>query len=346
MKASTAVDLTAVLRRYPLDAPVVVGKHEAGIINDNWRVAASSGNEYLLRGYRRVLDPDRVMFQLLFQESLRQQGFPTAAVIRTSTGDAFAIVEGVPWALFANVEGKEFDFASLAQAAEAGRRLAQFQTVAAGYDGPVAPVVPGEVDFADMLAPVSSHMWRNSILAEEHDERLRQIFPGPQFEPELAFFRRWRRRATAVWPRERLAPLPQSWLHCDYHGRNMVFRGHGMVGLFDFDFVTRGPRVYDPARGIFNFGREKRGSTTLRDEFCRAFIEGYEGEAPLSHEEHEALPFMAVLNWAPEAGFYALRLVDEGEERIVRRLQHDVKMMRVVEAEMQRLAPAFGWKVV
>jgi|GEM_PF-2413767 len=346
MNASTTSDLAAVLRCYPLDAPVALGRHEAGIINDNWIVADAAGEQYLLRGYRRVRDPGRVDFQLRFQEHLLASGFPTAAAVRTRQGEGFVTVEGTPWSLFRYVEGQEFDFSSLAQASEAGRRLAQFHAVTAAYDGPAVPVVTGEVDFSNMLARVSSHMWRNSVLVEEHDERLRQLFTGQECESELAFFSHWRGRAAAAWPRERLSRLPQSWLHCDYHGRNMVFCGDEMRGLFDFDFVTRGPRTFDLGRGIFNFGREKRGSTTLREEFCRAFLEGYESAAPLSDEECKALPFMAVLNWVPDAGFYAARRVDEGDEGIARRLQADVKMMRGIQAEMRRLAPAFGWEVV
>ncbi len=346
MNAPAAADLADVLRCYPLNAPVVLGRHEAGIINDNWLVAGSEGAQYLLRGYRRVLDLDRVAFQLRFQEHLHDHGFPTAAVVRTRTREPFTTADGVPWALFEYVEGQEFDFGSLPQAEEAGRRLAQFHAVAAAYAGPVAPVVPGEVDFSSLLAPISSHMWGDSVLAEEHDERLRELFAEQEFEPELAFFSGWRQRAAETWPGERLAALPQSWLHCDYHGRNMVFRGDVMAGLFDFDFVTRGPRTYDVGRGVFNFGRERRSSTILREEFCRAFLEGYQSESALSNEEGEAMAFMAVLNWAPDAGFYAVRRPHEGDERIAKRLRADVMMMRAIQAEVQRLAPVFGWKVV
>lgn len=346
MRATARSDLDAVLDCYPLEAPAVLGKHEAGVVNDNWLVADLAGDRYLLRAYRRVLDPERVIFQLRFQEHLLAQEFPTAAVVKTRSGESFVTLHGIPWAMFVLVDGIEYDFDSRAQAQEAGRRLAQFHRVAEGYDGPVATGVVGEVDFSDMQAPVSRHMWRNSVLAEEHDERLRQLFGGREFKAELEWFSQWRRRAAAAWPSERLAALPRSWLHCDYHGRNMAFRGDEMAGLFDFDFVTWGPRTYDLGRGIFNFGRERRGSTTLREEFCRAFLEGFESGEPLSGEERESLAFMAVLNWAPEAGFYAARLPEEGDARIAERLLHDVRLMRATESEMQRLAPAFGWKVV
>lgn len=346
MSQSTAIDPSSVLSQYALDAPAVTGRHEAGIINENLLVVDAAGRRYLLRGYRRVRDPERILFQLRFQEHLRCEGFPTAAVVATRTGELFASDSGIAWALHEFVEGEEFDFGRLSQAAEAGRRLAQFHAVSAGYEGPVVSVTEGEWDFSDMLAPVSSYVWHLSVLADEHDEHLRQLFPGTEFADELAFFADWRRRAATAWPGERLAALPRSWLHCDYHGRNMVFRGDEMVGLFDFDFVTHGPCTFDVARGIFNFGRERRGSRTLREEFCRAFLDGYESDAPLTGEGRRALGFMAVLNWAPDARFYSLRRPEEGDEGIARRLRADVGMMRAIHPELLRLAPSFGWEVV
>lgn len=83
----------------------------------------------------------------------------------------------------------------------------------------------------------------------------------------------------------------------------------------------------------------------MREEFCRAFLEGYASQAPLEQEERRALAFMAVLSWAPEAGFYAARRPHEGDERIAERLRHDVRLRRATESEMRRLAPVFGWEV-
>ncbi len=346
MRQDIAISAEAVLRHYRLDATSITGRHEAGIINENLLVVDGDGKRYLLRGYRRVRDLERVLFQLRFQEHLRGEGFPTAAVVETHDGGLVVAEGGIPWSLHEFVEGDEFDFARLPQAAEAGIRLAEFHAVSATYEGPLAPVTEGEWDFSKMLDPVSGHVGHHSVLSEEHDERLRRLFPEPEFEPDLEFFADWRRRAAAKWPLQRLAALQHSWLHCDYHGRNMVFRRDEMAGLFDFDYVTRGPRTFDVARGLFNFGRERRGSRTLREKFCRAFVDGYESAAPLTGEERKALGFMAALNWAPDAGFYSLRRPEEGKEGIARRLRADVGMMRAIHPELARLAPSFGWDVV
>ncbi len=335
-------DPTAVLSCYPLQAPVVLRRDDVGIINDNWLVTDSaSGRKYVLRDYRRVTDAACIAFQIAFQEHLLTSGFPTAPVVRTNDGELFASVGGLHWALFGFVEGEPFDFASLPQAREAGRGLARFEAVAASYAGPVVAPPVTETRFGP--APVSSYVWRTSVLAVEQEQRLRELFAGKGFDEELGFFNRWRRNASATWPRERLEALPQAWLHCDYHGRNMVFQGDELAGVFDFDYVMRGPRTFDVARGIVKFAREQRGSTTLREDFCRAFLDGYESLQPLSEEEREALPFMAVLNRVPDATFYATRWAEADDPGMGKRLQHDVRRMRALQAEMRRLAPQFGW---
>ncbi|MCI0777914.1 MAG: phosphotransferase [Chloroflexi bacterium] len=331
------------LRSFPVQAPSILGRDKVGNINDNWLVTDAGSKRYMLRAYRRVRDAERIAFQLAFQEHLLAAGFPTAPVVRTQDGETSASVEGLQWALFEFVEGQEFDFTRSAQAREAGKRLAEFETVAAGYRGPVVAPPMEEVDLEKWLAPVSIHVWRVSVLATEQEEQLDKLFAGRGCGRELGYFRHWRREAAEAWPEDRLSALPHTWLHCDYHGRNMVFQGDRLAGLFDFDFVTHGPRTFDVSRSLFNFGRERGGSTVLREEFCRAFLEGYESLQPLSDEERQALPFMAALNWVPDAGFYAARRMETGDPDIDKRLRDDVRMMQAMQAEMHRLAPQFGW---
>jgi Ser/Thr protein kinase RdoA (MazF antagonist) len=337
--AAVPVDPLAALSHYPLEGPVVVERHEFGFINDNWLVTdGATGKRYILRDYLRIRDAARIAFQLAFQEHLHDSAFPTAPVMRTNDGAMFVSVDGLQFSLSPFIEGREYGFASLAQAREAGARLAQFEAVAETYAGPAAE--PPLLESVTWAAPVSSHVWRDSMVTDEHEERLRQLHPGPDLADELAYFSHWRRAAAQAWPAERLAALPQAWLHCDYHGRNMVFQGDTVAGLFDFDFVARGPRTYDVGRAVFNFGREYRGSLTLREEFCRAFLEGL---GPLTDEERRSLPFMAVLNWVPDAAFDAARQREPGDAGAPSRLRFAVRQMRAIQAEMRRLAPQFGW---
>lgn len=342
MTTATAPDIQAVLRDYPLLAPAVLPRTEAGYINDNRVIIdVATSARYLLRSYSSIRDEDRLRFQLSFQEHLRASGFPVAPIVRTKGGDAFTKQNGTYWALFGFVDGYEYDFASLAQTHEAGRRLAQFSVVANSYCG---PAVEPYFDSSLWSAPLSTHISRAIMLSDDHEARLTARYSDPKYVDDLDFFSRWRCEARQVWPPERLSALPVSWLHCDYHGRNMVFLGDGLAALLDFDFVVRGPRAYDVGRALFVFARERRGSTTLRPEFCRAFLEGFESEQPLTDEELRSLAYMAVLNWVPDTPFDAAR--HGADEDAGTRFRHCIQMMRTTQDQMRRLAPEFGWETI
>jgi Ser/Thr protein kinase RdoA (MazF antagonist) len=343
MTIPTAGAAERVLDSYPLERPVVLHRDDVGVINDNWLVEDAAGTRYVLRAYRRVRDPARIAFQLAFQEHLWGAGFATAPVVQTREGAPYAEDGGLYWALFGFVDGVEFDFQRLEQAREAGARLAQFQALAESFAGPVADPPTEVVGPANWSAPVSSHVWRTSILDEEHEVRLRELLGDGSHDDGLTYYSRWRREAASAWPLDRLAALPVSWLHCDYHGRNMLFQQDRLVGLFDFDFLARGPRTFDLGRAVFNFGRESRGSVTLRDGFVEALMAGFVNAAALTAEERRAMPFMAVANWVPDAAFYLARSGEPGDPGLSVRFNRDIVVMRAVEQEVRRLAPRLGW---
>lgn len=327
---------------YPISEPAILRRIDSSFINDNWLVADGvTGARYVLRRYLRIPNVERMAFQLSFQEHLYASSFPTAPVVRTNDGDLFAAIDGSCWALCGFIDGLIYDFASLPQAREAGKRLAQFEAVAADYGGPV--VEPPVDDVATWPGSVSSRIRLSSMLSDDHEERLRERYSGPEYADDLAFFSTWRRNAARAWPVDCLSALPDGWLHGDYHGRNMVFQGDAFAGLFDFDSVARGPRGYEVGRAVYNFGREHRDSTNLRPEFCRAFLEGFEREQPLADEERRSLAYMTVLNWVPDTPFDAARHQDKDAGA---RFSFVMRMMRAVHAELHRLAPEFGWDAI
>jgi Ser/Thr protein kinase RdoA (MazF antagonist) len=256
---------------------------------------------------------ERLDFQTRFAEFLSARGFPAAKPVRTPGGETHAVVQGVPWTLELFIEGSTFDFARIGQAAEAGRRLGEFQEAAEGFEAQSPD--PMLVDVLE------------DALGVEKPAQLRRLFDGTGMEGELAYVAEWHARVVATPWRERLDGLPQSWLHCDYHGRNMLFSGDEMVGLFDFDDVMRGPRLFDVAKGTYAFSRERppnaqpqdlswtlqgRASLTLRADYASAFLNAFQDRRPLTGAERAILPLMAVLVWAPLADFYESRLEDEG----------------------------------
>jgi Ser/Thr protein kinase RdoA (MazF antagonist) len=315
---------------YPFERLAVVGAFEASTRNDNWLIKDERGHRYVLRRNLQHAHVPRIEFQVRFQQHLRHHGFPTAEVVETRSGDLFALDDdGVPWVLCPYVEGREYDFGRREQVLEAARRLAQFHMIAETF--------PGEAVVLEYQPPIRD-WW---VSAEENLQVLEEMFTGVAVQDELAYLREWWRWVLAEWPLVRLDALPVGWVYGDYHGRNMVFVGDELRGLFDFDDLERGPLVFDVARGVHMFGREARGSFRIRPEVARLFIEAYACGRALTQEECTALPVMVAMYFPPNACYHRYCQQRRGED-IEARLRWEVGIMRALRAEMARIGPLFA----
>ena len=317
--------LESVLSQYPLAAPHVLGPVEASKRNDSFLVEDAAGDRYVLRRYRRNPDEARILFQLRFQQELYRRGFPTSRIVEAEADELFVASEAGPWAVFGLVEGCEFDFARVAQVAEAGRRLAQFHTVSES------------IELEHVALDVNPDARRWWTRGEDELAALDALFRGRGVDEELAFVRDWAAELRDGMSLDALERLPAGWAHGDYHGRNMVFVEDELGGLFDFDVLYRGLYVEDVAYGLFMFGREFRGSRRIRPEAAQLFLDGYDRVRALADDERALLPVMMALGWSPRAAYYAL-MERDGEDAVAF-FQRDVSFVRDLQAEAQRLRP-------
>jgi Ser/Thr protein kinase RdoA (MazF antagonist) len=328
VSASPEVVVAHMLAAYPPVQPTVVGSL-ASTRNDNWLIADGTGRRYVLRRHRQHAHTERVGFQLRFQQHLLRGGFPTAEVVQPRAGGLFVLDDdGVPWALFTYIDGDYYDFGNMGQVAEAARRLAQFHALAETF--------PAECVALEYDPPIRD-WWTG---CEENLQALEDLYAGRAVADELAYLRDWWRWVLSEWPLTRLDGLPAGWVYSDYHGRNMVFHGDNMCGLFDFDDVNRGPLVYDVARGVHMFGRERRGAHRIRPEVANLFVDEYARYRALSKEEREALSMMVALCYPPQARYHQYCQQRFGED-LVARLRREVAAMRALRAEMARIGPLF-----
>ncbi len=213
-------------------------------------------------------------------------GYPVPAVLTTADGAAVAVLDGIPWTLQTFVEGEHYDFARIEQAGEAGRRLAEFH------------LATERIDPAGSGHPLEARMqtyWREPVAEVS---AIRRRF-GAHLDTEIDEFAAWLAGLARTWPAERADRLPRGWSHGDYHGRNVLFVEDRITAVLDFDVIERMPYVLDVSHGIAQFGREARGSFTVRVGVGRRFLEGYEAVRPLMAEERAAVPALAPLREAP-----------------------------------------------
>ena len=112
-----------------------------------------------------------------------------------------------------------------------------------------------------------------------------------------------------------------------------------MRGLFDFDVIRRGFRIEDISLALFMFGRQYRGSRTIRPDVALAFLEEYRRNVELDPDELEALPVLAVLERVPMAPYY--EMIQRDGEDPVPFLRDHVEAMRTIRSEMKRIRSIF-----
>jgi len=110
-------------------------------------------------------------------------------------------------------------------------------------------------------------------------------------------------------PDERYWRLPQVIVHGDYHQGNMRFREAEIVGIFDFDWVSRQPRLVDVADGLILLCGERAEPLnpadlysltqpfTYRPDWMQAFLQPYLAAHELTAEERECLPELLRARW-------------------------------------------------
>jgi Ser/Thr protein kinase RdoA (MazF antagonist) len=314
------------LSHFRLPDPRIIGPLPASSRNDNFLVEDALGERYVLRRYRRNPHQERVEFQLRFQQHLLRRGFPTSRLLETRDREPMLALAHDFWVLFAYVEGAAYDYRSEGQVREAARWLARFHSACEGFRS-------REVR-TDTIPDVRC-WWLDG---NGELRRLEEMFAGLGVEAELAFLRRWQSQLLCAWPRARLDALPTAWVHGDYHGRNMVFAGDRLAGLFDFDVVHRGFRIEDVASALFTFGREDHTSNRIRPGTARVFLDEYGRDVRLTKTERRALPMMAILVQARTAARYALR--QRSGEDPVSVLRTHVGRMHALHAQMTSIVPS------
>ena len=318
------------LEAYPLSSPWIVDSFDASTRNDLWLVEATGSGRYVLTRHRQHRSyPGRVEFQLRFQRHLYDNGFPTAKVIETRSGETlFVSAEGMPWSLCTYVPGEHYDFQRVGQVKEAARRLAQFHTVADTF--------PGEEITLDHYRPFRER-WTH---AYQDQSELQELFSGIEISKELALLRERDSRVLSEWPLERFDGLPVGWTHGDYHGRNLVFEGDKLKALLDFDEVSREPYAWDIANAVYMFGREARGSFNIRPDVARHFLDVYGIYHSLTGEERSAIPMILSMKFPDDIDYY--RHCKSMGEDIEDRLRREIRMMQSLREAMAALENIFA----
>ena len=247
------------------------GWHEvtrlAGGKNEHLRVGATDGVHYLRRSYRSK-SRSELVGQLALMRLLRSRGFPAPELVPARTGTDHVEIDGRLWIATRSIEGTPFDDRCPDHLREFGRVLARYHRVVADLPAPPAePLV---------LAELRARAARSGV------------------DPDL------RSRGSDVIDRlSALVPaLPRIVVHGGARRGSLVFAGHHVTGVLDFDSAHPDVRVLDLAVAVHDVGKvytalgEEDHKVALDLDRIAAVLVAYREQVAPTAAEVAALPLL------------------------------------------------------
>lgn len=289
-------DAEAALEAYDI-GPVLFVRPGAGTANRAVIVVTKKGQYFFKLRNPRYSSRGQLIFDHEVIRRLHQAGLPVTPPVRTRNGSRWLQWEKDVYELYPLIEGDDHVPGNLEQIRAAGAVLGGIHRRTESLD-------PGDgkkpVRLHAPAAIVRGLRWAFEEAGRTGDgdaeTRVRELM-------DVAEGLSRRLPDAAYWA------LPQCIIHGDYHPANLKFSGSDVVGVFDFDWVGRGPRMVDVADGVLFLGGERSCPTdagdivaltqsfNLRQEWIGAFGAGYGAHIAPELEELKALPDLLRCRW-------------------------------------------------
>jgi Ser/Thr protein kinase RdoA (MazF antagonist) len=103
--------------------------------------------------------------------------------------------------------------------------------------------------------------------------------------------------------------LPRALVHSEYVAKHVRMRDDRVVGLLDFEYVSRGARAVDVALALDDFPCSARERMDFDEDRIRPFLAGYNSSgSSLSDAEVNALPLVLKAWCADSLGYWIRRV--------------------------------------
>ena len=271
-RASVGETLREVLSAYGVLADEI---HDirTGRINKHWRVIAG-GRVYALRRYNARARRESIAYEHAMLKHVAGRRWPVAAAITALDGATIVEYFGRLFSFFPFLEGRPSPYNNVRYLHIKGRLLARLHTEMSA--APIEGQRPGfgrvwELDRTD--AP------RFPLF----NELLRAF--GAEYRREAAVVRAHRYASLRELSRLGYGELPDTFVHCDYHHDNLLFKDGELSGLLDFDLLHRDARVVDIAWAIVLDCLEPPAHNAISPTSVEAFVRGYHEASALGDSE-------------------------------------------------------------
>jgi Ser/Thr protein kinase RdoA (MazF antagonist) len=206
------------------------------------RIRSLNGEYLLKRCAPGQDDPVRISLRHDFQLSLQEDGYPSAAIIRSRDGESFVQRGSRIYELFEFVGGRRFNRSPL-QARQAGYEMARMHDHFRSWSG----AVPSGSGFHAKSGVADAMQQLPVRLCPDDPHRRRGM--TTICKSLAALFEDAHARIEALGHSDAIRTV----LHGDWHPGNVLYDGNDICAVLDFDSIHHGSRVADLANGLLQF---------------------------------------------------------------------------------------------
>jgi homoserine kinase type II len=237
-----------------------------GLVNEHWRATAGA-DRWIVRRYNQYRAAASVRYEHAVLHHLAAREWPVAAPRATPSGETIVEVDGRVWSVFPHLPGRQRPLT--ADARQRGSLLARLHR-----DTRDLSRLGDRAGFGRLLDFDSrAGHWVDADPRGLKDVLSELAGDDPDLARDIAFERA--RLFEEVY-RIGIGALPDTVLHGDFHGGNLLYTGREVTGILDFDFTHKDLRVADIAIAV-GFLVDPRP--------IREFLAGYSSEQALDERE-------------------------------------------------------------
>lgn len=286
---STA-ELIRVLAHYDLGQLQRYDVPSGGFVNWCRVLETSQGRFFFKRRHPALRQPQAVALQHALMGHLRRHGFPAPALVPTRDGGTWLRLGDEVYEVYEYIDGAPYQATNPAHLAAVAATLARYHHLAGTFQPPVelaSPRLYAPHGIVARLARLRARWGQDAQCASLLDELQVQAT-----------------RLAASLPESTYAAFSHCLIHGDFYADNLVFEGHEIVGVFDYDKVSYQARAVEVAEALIYFATTRhprlrlgvyRGFVDL--DRAGRFVRHYCQVLPLSLAERAALPDLMESIW-------------------------------------------------
>lgn len=269
-----------------------------GTANASLIVVGTRGQFFLRRRNTRYAAPEQLTYDHSVLHALAQAGLPVPKIVRSPQGSRWVAQGERIYELFELIEGDQADPENLEEVADAARMLARFHLATKDLDPSGKKDWPRYFDPKIQLKGLkdAKKLLKSGMAGDLGEVPPQQVAETIDFLIDQAKLVEEKLADKLYWS------FPQTIIHGDWHPANLTFKAHQVNGIFDFDWVSRQPRIVDVTDGLLFFGSRRATAIdgadiwsltqpfALQWERMALFLREYRAHVNLTREELVALP--------------------------------------------------------